>query len=69
MIMVFKHVRSLREDRDFRQKDIAAVLGVSQNTYSQYETGIIALTDEIILKLADFYNVSTNYLLDRSDEL
>lgn len=65
--MVFKHLKGLREDGDFRQKDIAAVLGVSQNTYSQYETGVIALTDEMILKLADFYQVSTDYLLDRSD--
>lgn len=65
--MKFKHVRSLREDGDFRQRQIAEILNVSQNTYSQYENGVIALTDEVILKLADFYNVSVDYLLDRTD--
>ena len=66
--MKFIHLRALREDNDFKQKDVAEYLGVSQNTYSQYETGVIALTDDIILKLADFYKVSVDYLLDRSDK-
>ena len=61
-------IKSLREDRDLRQKDLAAVLNVSQNTYSQYETGVIALTAEVLIKLADYYNVSTDYLLDRTDD-
>lgn len=65
--MIFRHLRELREDNDYKQREIAAVLGVSQNTYSQYENGVIALTDEIILKLANFYSVTTDYLLDRSD--
>lgn len=66
--MKFIHLRALREDNDFKQKDVAEYLGVSQNTYSQYENGVIALTDDIILKLADFYKVSVDYLLDRSDK-
>ncbi|MCH5190632.1 MAG: helix-turn-helix transcriptional regulator [Oscillospiraceae bacterium] len=66
--MVFKHIRDLREDSDLRQKDIAKILNVSQNTYSQYETGVIALTAEVLIKLADYYNVSVDYLLDRTDE-
>ena len=66
--MKFQHVRALREDGDFKQRQLAEYLGVSQNTYSQYENGVIALTDEIILKLADFYHVSTDYLLDRTDK-
>ena len=64
--MHFKNLRSLREDRDLRQKDIAAILNISQNTYSQYETGVIALTAEVLIKLADYYNVSVDYLLDRT---
>ena len=64
--MIFKNVRALREDRDIRQREIAKVLGVSQNTYSQYETGVIALTDQILIKLADFYGVSVDYLMDRT---
>ncbi len=65
--MPYKHIRDIREDRDIRQKDIAAVLNVSQNTYSQYETGVISLTAEVLVKLADYYNVSIDYLLDRTN--
>ena len=65
--MQFKNLRGVREDRDIKQKDIAKVLNVSQNTYSQYETGVIALTAEVLIKLSDFYGVSVDYLLDRTD--
>ena len=68
MTMPYQNLRNIREDRDLRQKDLAAVLNVSQNTYSQYETGVIALTAEVLIKLADYYNVSTDYLLDRTDD-
>ena len=66
--MVFKNLRALREDRDLRQKELAAVLNVSQNTYSQYENGVIALTAEVLIKLADYYGVSVDYLLDRTND-
>lgn len=66
--MQFKNLRNIREDRDIRQKEVAAVLNVSQNTYSQYETGVISLTAEILIKLSDFYGVSIDYLLDRTDK-
>lgn len=65
--MIFKNIRSLREDKDIRQKEIAAYLNVSQNTYSQYETGVIALTADILIKLSDYYDVSVDYLLDLTD--
>ena len=65
--MGFKNLKSIREDNDIKQKDIAKILNVSQNTYSQYETGVIALTAEILIKLADFYKVSVDYLLDRTN--
>lgn len=65
--MPYKNLRGIREDRDIKQKDIAAVLSVSQNTYSQYETGVISLTAEVLIKLADYYNVSIDYLLDRTN--
>ena len=64
--MQFQNLRGIREDRDIRQKDIAKILNVSQNTYSQYETGVISLTAEILIKLSDYYNVSIDYLLDRT---
>ena len=67
--MRFKNLRGIREDRDIRQKEIAKYLNVSQNTYSQYETGVISLTAEILIKLADYYNVSVDYLLDRTNNI
>ena len=45
--MQFKNLRGIREDRDIKQKEIAKILNVSQNTYSQYETGVISLTAEV----------------------
>ena len=65
--MIYKNLRAIREDRDIKQKEIASLLNISQNTYSQYETGVIAITAEVLVKLADFYNVSIDYLLDRTN--
>lgn len=63
--MIYENIRNLREDRGLKQKDLAAMLNVSQNTYSQYETGVIELTTSTLIKLADFYDVSVDYLLGR----
>lgn len=63
----FRNLRSIREDKDIKQKDIAQYLNVSQNTYSQYETGVISLTAEVLIKLSDYYNVSIDFLLDRTN--
>lgn len=68
IVMQFKNLRGIREDRDIKQKDIAKYLNVSQNTYSQYETGVISLTADILIKLANYYNVSIDYLLDRTND-
>ncbi len=65
--MQYKNLRGIREDKDIKQKDIANYLNVSQNTYSQYETGVISLTAEVLIKLADYYKVSIDYLLDRTN--
>ena len=65
--MQFKNLRGIREDNDIKQKDLAKYLNVSQNTYSQYENGVISLTADVLIKLADYYNVSVDFLLDRTD--
>ena len=65
--MQYKNLRNIREDRDIKQKDIAKILNVSQNTYSQYENGVISLTADVLIKLADFYGVTVDYLLDRTN--
>ena len=64
--MVYPNIKNLREDNDLRQKEVAAELNVSQNTYSQYENGVIELTASNLVKLAEFYNVSVDYLLGRT---
>lgn len=64
--VLYPNIRALREDRDLKQRQLAELLHVSQNTYSQYETGVIALTAEHLVTLADFYHVSVDYLLGRT---
>ena len=66
--MFVSNVRNLREDSDLKQREVADILHVSQNTYSQYETGTIELTAEKLLLLADFYHTSVDYLLGRTDQ-
>ena len=65
-IMKYENIRSLRIDNNYTQKQIAEVLGISQNTYSQYEVGVLNYPVDAVVKLADFYNVSTDYLLGRT---
>ena len=67
--MQFPNIRNLREDRDLRQRELAEVLHVSQNAYSQYENGVIELTAEKLVLLADFYEVSVDYLLGRTEKM
>lgn len=66
--MTFERIRNIREDSDLTQKQLADYLHISQNTYSQYETGKIALSAENAVKLAVFYNTSVDYLLGLTDE-
>ncbi len=66
--MIFERIKNVREDCDLTQQQIADYLHVSQNTYSQYETGKITLSAENAVKLAQFYNVSVDYLLGLTDE-
>lgn len=65
-IMKFENIRSLRIDGGYTQKQIADILGISQNTYSQYEIGVLNYPVDALIKLADFYDVSVDYLLGRT---
>ncbi|MDL2273406.1 helix-turn-helix domain-containing protein [Oscillospiraceae bacterium OttesenSCG-928-G22] len=60
-------LRELREDRDLKQVDVAEMLGTTQQYYSKYETGKFELPIRMLSNLADFYNVSTDYLLGRTE--
>ncbi len=61
--MLYPNIRNLREDNDYKQRELAEYLNISQNTYSQYETGTIELTASTLIKLSKFYKVSVDYLL------
>lgn len=61
-------IKDLREDRDLTQKELAAALGITQRKYSYVETGTQPLTDELLIKLAKYYKVSTDYILMLSDK-
>ena len=63
----FQRLRDLREDKDLRQEDIAEVLGISQTVYSRYERGLQTIPVIHLLKLADYYQVSTDYILGRTN--
>ena len=61
-------LRDLREDNDITQNQIALMLNIKQNTYSQYENGKREVPLNILWKLADFYDVSIDYLVGREKE-
>ena len=65
MKSVMDLLRELREDHDCSQKDIAAVLGISQQHYSKYETGEYELPLRHFITLAKYYEVSADYLIGR----
>ena len=61
--MQFSRIRDLREDKDLSQKQLAEYLKCSQVCYSYYEIGKRDIPTDVLMKLAKFYNVSTDYLL------
>ena len=66
--MIYKRIRDLREDRDMTQKQMGEILSCSQRVYSNYERGELDIPTEILIKLADFHGVSTDYILNRTDK-
>ncbi len=60
-------LRDLREDNDITQKQIAEILSVKQNTYSQYETGKREIPLNLLCILADLYDTSIDYIMERTD--
>ncbi len=65
---MYRRIRDLREDRDLTQKQVAQLLGMSQTGYSKYETGENDIPTAVLIKLADFYQTTTDYLLGRTDK-
>ena len=64
---MYHRIRDLREDWDLRQKDLAEMLQCSQVCYSNYETGKRDIPTEVLIKLAQFYQTSTDYILGLTD--
>jgi len=65
---MYQRIRDLREDRDLTQKQVAQMLGMSQTGYSKYETGENDIPTAVLIKLADYYQTTTDYLLGRTDK-
>ena len=63
MIRVQNRIKDLREDHDLTQQKVADAISITQRKYSYLETGTQPLTDEILVKLANFYGVSIDYIL------
>ena len=61
-------IKDLREDSDLTQTQVASAIGITQRKYSYIETGTQPLTEEVLVILAKFYKVSTDYILRLTDD-
>ena len=64
---MYRRIRDLREDNDLKQSDLAKHLKCTQVCYSYYENGLRDIPTDVLIRLADYYGVSTDYLLGRTD--
>lgn len=67
--MLYQRIRELREDHDLTQVQMGKILSCIQRVYSNYERGELDIPTEILIKLADFYEVSVDYLLNRTEQM
>lgn len=65
--MKYRRIRDLREDKDLTQQQVADKLFINRRTYAAYENGINSMTPETLIKIADLYNVSIDYILERTE--
>lgn len=66
--MIYTNIRSMREDNDFTQQKVADMLNINRRTYSAYENGVNSMTPETLIKLAEIYGTSVDYLLGLTEE-
>ncbi|MBP3442506.1 MAG: helix-turn-helix transcriptional regulator [Clostridia bacterium] len=64
---MYPRIRNLREDKDLTQMQMGKILSCSQRVYSNYERGDIDIPTQTLIKIANFHNVSVDYLLERTD--
>lgn len=65
--MKYQRIRDLREDADLYQRELASMLCCSQRIYSNYERGDVDIPTSVLIKLADFYDTTTDYILGRTN--
>ena len=63
----YRRIRELREDHDYTQRSLAAILGIPQPQYFRYEQGYRDLPTDLLIKLADLYDTSIDYMLERTN--
>lgn len=68
MMQKYQRIRDLIEDADLTQKQVGEAINVPQRTYAYYESGQRMVPPQVLCALADFYNVSVDYILGRVDE-
>lgn len=67
IVLKYKRIRELREDNDYTQAEIGDKLNIPQRTYAYYESGERMVPPHVLTALADFYQVSIDYILERTD--
>ena len=67
-VLPFERIRNMRIDRGLTQKEIAKILNVKQNTYSQYEIGVLNYPLDVVIRLAIYYKTSIDYLVGLTDD-
>ena len=65
----YERIRNLREDADLTQAKLGAAINVPQRTYTYYESGQRMIPPHVLCALADYYKVSVDYLLERTDSM
>ena len=68
IVLKYKRIRELREDNDFTQSEIGKKINVPQRTYAYYESCERMIPPQVLSALADFYKVSVDYILERTDK-
>lgn len=64
---MFQRIRDMREDNDLTQHQIATLLNISQSTYSRYENGALDIPIQTLIKLANYYDTSIDYLVNMTE--
>ena len=67
-ILKYERIRNCRIDRGLTQKEVAEVLHIKQNTYSQYEIGTLNYPLDVVIRLAELYDTSVDYLVGLTDD-